>query len=424
MANKHKKAKLFLFTYAYPYGNAESFLVNEIPFIAQAFSEVIVVPEITEGAPREMPTNFKVLTYERTKVFHLKKSIFAHGIFSIRVWLQSVYRAKEPKERMFYYRRWKIRLLDLMLELYNALRLTNLLKENGLEPNDIIYTYWMLGNARMLSWAKQCNWFNNRLVTRIHGFDFRFEQHPKGFFPYRGVELKGYDCIAAVSDYARQYILDHYSVNANKLKTYRLGVKHIEVNQDRHLKQDGFVFLSCSYLIPRKRVHWIHKAITDCAKLNRQEKLTWYHIGDGISSEALEKKVEQSSVSNLSIHLLGGKSNTEIVEFYKRNYIDAFIHCAEGEGGCAVAIQEAFSAGVPLIGIANGGVIEMLNEKNSIALIGNDGVTYKTLQQCLESFISLSEDKRNEMRLAAKNSWQKMFSAEDNFKRFISNELS
>lgn len=424
MTNKHKKGKLFLFTYAYPYGNAESFLVNELPFLKDFFSKIHVIPEQELTALREMPSDFYLQTFTRKKELPLRRAIIKYGFSVLKILLFSLLFNKNKAEVKFYTRRIKVRLLDLLVEFYNANRLINVLKENGLKEHDVIYCYWMLDNARLLSWAKQKKMINNKIVTRVHGFDYRFEQNPKGFFPYRQQELKGYDTIAPVSNYAKNYLSEKYRISKEKMITYRLGVtENVSRNLDKVNNSSTLNFISCSYIIPRKRVDWIFQALYHFAKENTEYQINWCHIGDGESMTDLMELINKAPISNLQINLLGNLKNQKILSLYGEENFDAFIHCAEGEGGCAVAIQEAFASKTPTICIANGGVIEMVNSNNSCYAIGKPDDDSSVLHDLVEQFISFPMEKRNKMKLAAYNTWEQFFNAEKNYKQFIKEQL-
>jgi glycosyltransferase involved in cell wall biosynthesis len=422
MNNRNKN--LYLFTYAYPFGEAESFLENEIPFLSQSFSKVYVVPSEEGGTLRRMPSNFELLSFKKTRELPLRKLLIQSGLFALKIWLMSVLKSKNTRERKFYLKNKKVRLLDLLLEVHNAKKIVNYLQVHGLKKADVLYTYWMRDNAVLLSWAKQRHWIRNRLITRIHGFDFRFEQHPKGFFPYRNMELKGYDKIAAVSDYAHAYMRKKYRLSNNKITTYRLGVSGIDTFASAPIVvKKEYNFVSCSYLIPRKRVDWVFKALTDFALKNEHIIIHWYHIGEGQCFNDLQAMVAKRSLKNLHINLLGNYKNQDIKNFYQTHSFDAFFHCADGEGGCAVAIQEAFSAGIPMMGVANGGVVEMVNENNSISVQGCVTDDYTILTPLLDKFINLNFAQKNTLKHHAFKTWETRFNADNNFLNFIQHEL-
>lgn len=422
MNNRNKN--LYLFTYAYPFGEAESFLENEIPFLSQSFSKVYVVPSEEGGTSRRMPSNFELLSFKKTRELPLRKMLIQSGLFALHIWLMSVLKSNDANERRFYVKNKKVRLLDLLLEVHNARKLASYLQVHGLKKADVLYTYWMRDNAVLLSWAKQRRWIRNRLITRIHGFDFRFEQHPKGFFPYRNMELKGYDKIAAVSEYAHTYMRKKYTLSNNKIKTYRLGVSEIDtLSMAPIVEKNEWSFVSCSYVIPRKRVDWVFKALANFAQKNEHIIIHWHHIGEGECFNDLQAMITKRSLKNLHINLLGNYKNQDIKNFYQTHSFDAFFHCADGEGGCAVAIQEAFSAGIPMIGIANGGVIEMLNEKNSVSIIGNHKDEYTVLLPLIDRFVNLHNNQLLALRQQALVTWKNQFNAETNFVNFILHEL-
>ena len=54
--------RLLFFTQSYPYTQKETFIENEINYLAEAFDEITILPWIGEGEPtRSVPSNCKVL---------------------------------------------------------------------------------------------------------------------------------------------------------------------------------------------------------------------------------------------------------------------------------------------------------------------------------------------------------------------------
>ena len=59
--------KLVIFTQAFPYGSAESYLVNELPFLQQKYDEVILVPNVGPSASQVNESgNLKIHNFSRT----------------------------------------------------------------------------------------------------------------------------------------------------------------------------------------------------------------------------------------------------------------------------------------------------------------------------------------------------------------------
>ena len=70
-----------------------------------------------------------------------------------------------------------------------------------------------------------------------------------------------------------------------------------------------------------------------------------------------------SAPPNLSIRLAGELENAEVVGAYLAKPADLFVHVSSTEGGVPVALQEAASVGIPLVGTAVGGVPEIVSNE-------------------------------------------------------------
>lgn len=141
----------------------------------------------------------------------------------------------------------------------------------------------------------------------------------------------------------------------------RLGtVRKFGVNSDG--RGEETVIVSCSDLIPLKRVGMIADALMRCDK-----PVSWFHFGDGELRAGLEERC-RALPDNVKARFMGFTPNDGIQKFYSENHIDAFLNVSESEG-IPVSIMEAQSYGLPVIATDVGGTRELVhNGENGVLL--------------------------------------------------------
>jgi glycosyltransferase involved in cell wall biosynthesis len=412
---------LVLTTYSYPYGSGETFLANELPYLSKAFQKIILVPEHVVGEAKAIPLNCEVRTIKWNNQFPLRKMILQFGIKAFKHIFFCNINDKTPQGKVFYAKKkWKIRWLDLLGEHFKGIQLVKQLPEL-MSSDTVLYHYWMIDFARYCSWMKLAKVIFNKQVCRIHGYDFNPIRHPKNHFPFRLAELKSYDSICAVSNFGQRLMSELHPEIKNKIALYRLGVDTSYLNNDN---KEGAVikhwlFVSTSAVIPEKRVEWILEAICNVAKKNPKMPFQWHHFGGGPTLFQLQEQAKQCNLTNLSIHFHGNTPNEEVLNFYKLHEVDAFIHASATEGGCPVAIQEAFAHGIPFIGLANEGAAEM--KLNDFTEVHSDSL--ENLCSILVNFVQTDDQTKEALKQEALHVAKSKYAAAQNYPTFIQTEL-
>ena len=176
-------------------------------------------------------------------------------------------------------------------------------------------------------------------------------------------------------------------------------------------KNETCLIVSCSNLIPVKRVHLIGEALQEIEDI----KIKWVHFGDGLEKKSLEIQIK-GLPGNVEVELKGRVPNTEIYTYYNKNRPDLFINVSSSEG-LPVSIMEAMSYGIPCIGTAVGGTPEIINKENGYLLSINP--TADEVASKIEKFQQLSIEDKTEKRKAAYSTWEKKYNADKNYNDFI-----
>lgn len=160
--------------------------------------------------------------------------------------------------------------------------------------NALMYSYW---NLQPLLGVCLGNKEKYSVITRVHGFDYQDEQWPKsGRKPFLKIVDDFVDAIVFVSYSGMNYLLN----KLNKSEDERYAVSYVGSNSlppysgDARLTQNNsFKVVSCSSLIPLKRVNIIIDAlkIADTKLVDRD--IEWVHFGDGPLRRKLEKYAQE-----------------------------------------------------------------------------------------------------------------------------------
>ena len=175
---------------------------------------------------------------------------------------------------------------------------------------------------------------------------------------------------------------------------------------------NSFCLVSCSSLIPRKRVHLIIQGLASLIRTNPKLIIEWHHFGEGPLRDHIEKLAHDTLPHTIKWYFYGQISNAELYGFYKTHPVDVFINVSNSEG-IPVSIMEAMCFGIPVIATNVGGMPEIVNDKNGILMVNNPSA-----EDISSALLTLANDKSMYRRLASKQTWQSMYNAEKNYNEF------
>ncbi|WP_242928880.1 glycosyltransferase [Pontibacter vulgaris] len=397
--------QLMFFTSSYPYGTGETFIENEIAHLSEAFDKILIFPLIAFGQPRTLPDNAEVVQLE------VSKSRCLPAIPTISVIQEIVYFVKKKLSNEISFEQIRYLISYTKNLLAREKLVESWLKINKINTSSIFYSYWTDEWATILALLKENGLITN-FYSRVHGFDLYEERSDYGFIPFRNLQLKHVSKISAVSIAGYNYLLKNYPLLEKKIFMHRLGVSDNGIGPFN--ENNSFTLLSCSNVIPLKRVNLIVE-ILSYVKL----PLKWVHFGDGPQLNEI-KELAKDLPKNISVDFKGSIANKEIVDYYRQNQVNLFITTTESEGGCPVSIQEAISFGIPTMGTNVGGIPEIVNSLTGI-LIQKD-FDPNLIADLINNF---SDSKYNtlEFRKGVRYFWEQRFRADKNFKKYISDIL-
>ena len=278
---------LILFTTSYPYinGGEQNFIEMEAAHLLNAFERVIIVPEKRAGARAKYPSGFELDdSYSNLLNSQARLSRFFAGLLSGLVYQEII---GNPWLLM------KPQFLKRLIFAAGHAELTSRwlvrwMRERDMKPQDyLLYTYWFTEVTLGLGLAKQ-SLPDLRLVSRAHRYDLYEEVNMPPYWPCRERSLSTVDAVFPVSDNGAAYLRRKYPGFESKIKVSRLGI-HSPGFMTKPSSDDVYRIVSCSKLVPVKRVGLLMQGIAVAAVRRPSQKFHWCHIGVGPLRQELEE---------------------------------------------------------------------------------------------------------------------------------------
>ena len=415
---KNIQKNIVIITNSYPFGRGEEFFEKELDYLVSAFHKVIIISRHTSNEQtRSVPNN--VLLFRANIKTNYRDIFFAWKyIFDRRFWdeIKNVYSTIKIKVTFK-------RIVELVHALFygDALEkyMSNIIDEYNLKNDKLyLYSYWSTFGAYAIAKYKSIN-PDVIVVARAHGHDLYWERQQSKYIPLRYFLLKYLDRIVFISEHGKKYFQNKLKcLESEKLCVSRLGINNHCSFKERN-RNDKFTIVSCSGLISIKRIDLIIKAL---AKIENY-KVYWVHIGDGElmgNIKALAQKLLHNK-TNIKCDFKGHISNKEVFEFYNNHHVDVLLNVSKDEG-VPVSIMEACSFKIPIIATDVGGVSEIVSEKNGVLLPANP--SENEIVDAISLIQALSEEKMNEKKLNAYNTWKTKYNAEVNYLNFTEQLLN
>lgn len=397
--------KLYIITSKYPYGNSEQFIHNEILILKSKF-EIVLVPTALDKKSNIRSDFFGCQIYDFrkiNKIYAILSAMKTVIYFFSKVFIREmlvVFRKNKKIANFLHLCKFTIK------GEYKFQLIKRHIKEVD-RTSVLVYSYWLYYQAFIAS--RLSNTYNIPAISRAHGFDL-YEYRNKGnYIPFRNYILNSLDRVFVVSNEGKEYLKEKYPFALKKYTVNRLGTKDYGTCINDYDKIINIV--SCSWLVPVKRVNLIIEALRNI--LNLQVK--WVHFGNGPLMNQLLKMCEELP-NNINFDFKGDLKNTEILSYYKNNYIDWFINVSESEG-IPVSIMEAISFGIPVIATNVGGVSEIVINGENGFLLPKD-FTPVELSEKIVKTVSIRLTDKLKFRKNARSIWMSRYNILNNLKDF------
>ena len=463
---------LLLFSDTFPYGMAEPFLQQELPYLASRFSKVEIVPLYLPGAAagasagatagstgaptgsagapagsaaataaaphRPLPDNVSLCKPLLRCNHKSVKGLLRYGLFGGRSSCGGSGGAMRGGLVRECFRKgaWrslsKLRVLLSYWLIMRASLANREVMEHIIARADqgyLFYFYWGDKSVLILPFLKSFMAAQGRrvplAVMRLHGSDAIEEA--KGILPFREQIYGAVDYAVPVSGMIESYIKCRYAVQPRNICTFRLGSPEGGRTLSWERGPAGELHIvSCSNVVPLKRVEYIADAVALLAERLHNEggigdvkSLCWTHIGDGPQRVALEQHIKSRIAAagfpaNLCrVEFKGAMPHREVLEYYRKNHIDLFIHASRSEGG-PVVIMEAASFAIPVISTKVGAVDEMIPQEWIIPVEATPDI----LVDKVVEYLLLPDGKRLALKEQNRRVWEERWNAERNYAAF------
>lgn len=394
---------LVLFTSSFPYGKGEQFIETEILFLSKAFAQIYIYPLNSDGNRREVPANVQVMKHRLYSPYNRIRMLLGSWK-KIRAIFR--YEKKFSPHREKYRQRFRHH-FDYLLHRFNDAGWLRKELEQYDARSTLFYSYWFNHWATVLSLVKYSG-SPIKFFTRIHGGDYDEHQKKGGYFPFRYFEMKQVDAIYPVSAFGESIIRRDFPGYRGILRVFHLGVNDNGNNPQGETKE--FHIVSCSFLIPLKRVHLIIDVLS-----RLDFPVRWTHFGEGELQDSLLGQAKQLP-ENIRWEFKGLVPNADVLDFYRQERVDLFMNVSELEG-IPVSVMEAISFGIPSTGCRICGVPEIVTEQTGLLL--EKDFDPADAADWISRYQARTEEEKARFREGVKAFWRQRFNAEANYRAFI-----
>ena len=434
--NDPHRIKLVLFSNTYPFGGGETFLADEIPYLAEQFHRITIFPLYRpDGEMRPHPASVDIATpllpfdHKDRKGF-LKKGLFntAPFFFATKEFFRAVFGKRNKKAGLG--RRLHI-FFNYFLMLRTILGNKKLMEEVVRECcfADKIYFYWGDKSAMLIPFLKKLVKPNVEIMpmfcARFHGSDLYEEA--KGYLPFRDMIMEHTDYAIPVSYNGMNYIKANYNPCPKIIEVWHLGSTHHDDNFHNSIAEENkkeenrtFSIIGCANTIPLKRIDLVVKAIqlikedsSAMEKIRQRgfDRITYTHFGGGNMLTKLKAEAKDPDIV-----FKGSRPHDEILDFYREEGADLFILASRSEG-IPVSIMEAMSYGIPVIATNVGGVKELFRNC-PVGYIVDADITAEDLKNQIVEYIILPKEIHTQIKQNCYFNWKEEWDAQTNYTRF------
>nr|WP_319488273.1 glycosyltransferase [uncultured Caproiciproducens sp.] len=406
---------LVFLTKTFPFDKGEEFIENEIPQLAKAFDQVIIIATSTADHPvqtRSVPENVHVHNICASKI---KRSLAGAVTRQFPFKDYKGYSGKDERLAVKSSLKKKLYLSYFIAKSETVYdEAVKILSQYSLQQYDGVtfYSYWFYDVA--MAAARLKRYFQasvKRAVCRAHGYDLYAYRNSMNYLPLRHYLLKNIDMVYPCSQNGRDYLINLYPDYQNKIQTAYLGTRNYGPAKSNNA--DFFHIASCCHIVPLKRVDLLAKSLNKLSGSGL--RLKWTHFGGGAGLEEL-KNYAAENLQFMECDFKGEVKNADLMEYYKNNSIDVFINTSSTEG-IPVSIMEAASFGIPAIATDVGGTGEIVRDGETGFLIEADFSTDK-LAEVIRSVIEMPGEEKQKLRENCRSVYLNNFCADDNFAKF------
>lgn len=409
---------IYIFTYKSPFSEIPEFVEEEIKY----FPPNVQVTLLGLAGSEEKRIN-GLYGYKNINAYSISPksaAVLSKIVFRVlnRRFLSEFFIAvfKDPKAQI------RIRVIQLLKVEFTAQRYYMGFKkiEHILDltaETIVFYSYWLgpATVAAIMLRRKFRNELNCQIVSRAHGSDLYEYSNKCNWLPYFKFNLSNCDLVFPISLHGENYIMQKKLTASNKIKLSRLGIPNFNLAGRIPSRIGTFHLLSCSYIIPVKRINLIVETLS----LMTNYKVKWTHLGGGINEVELRTLCDQKlgQKQNIDYNITGNISNAEVIQFYQNNNVNLLLNVSASEG-IPVTMMEASCFAVPILSSDIGGISEIVIDGYNGRLLSSD-FTIKDLKSSIEEIINLDDAEYLRLCKNSRTIFESLYNAEDNYRNHI-----
>lgn len=409
--------RLVLYTKQYPFGHQETYVHNEIPYLLNAFDEIVIVPYDafqTAGQESRLLAEWDAvrlvavndLTRAMGKRDKIKRELRAWWW-----WMGEIVRGRDKRRHL---RAWKMCLTRLRLCETQAAVLSDLMQAEGWNAhNTVFYNYWLHFGVIISRHLRRRHPF--RVVARAHSLDMYHKDWVFGhlFLPYETLKLRTADAVYSASGHGLKHFQRTFPRMKDKFAFRALGVWNRGTGGTA--RNAVFTLVSATGIGSIKRLDRIPEILSML-----EGPVRWIHFGGGREEgiRELQAAIDEYGVAD-RVELRGPTPNEEVLRFYREETPDLYLNVSLAET-IPVAVMEPMSFGIPVVATAVYGTPEILTEGNGL-LIPVD-FDSRELADAING-LRRDPDRLRQMGHHARQTFLERFDADKNLKQF-SQELS
>ena len=247
-----------------------------------------------------------------------------------------------------------------------------------------IHCHYAALSSQMALVIKNCTGIPFSITT--HGYDVFFES-PENY----PALAKASKTIFTISNFNREYLLQHYPIDPTKIVTRHCGVDTEKFNTLAFFKIDPdkpINLLTVARLHPVKGHEILLKAAA-VLKAQHSWKLNFWFAGDGALRAELEALTKSLGLTE-QVHFLGNQSQDQVRELIANSHIFILPSLSEG---IPISLMEAMAGNTPVIGPNINGVPELIehNEEGFLFEPGNVDSLANAIRDMIKSNNRLEE---------------------------------
>jgi hypothetical protein len=297
-----RRRNVVLFTDSYPYEAAleQTFIEPELPHLLAAFERVILVPS-RKGGIRRNPHERVEVDESLSQVLQRRSSrsqMVARALRSRLFW-----RELRGSPRLLAYPR-AIRRLIRTVARGGALSgwMAAWIPNAGLALSETVaYSFWCDDIAVGLGMVR-AEAPDLVVVARAHGADLYVERHDPPYLACREFLFERIDRVYPDSERGAAYVLARYPLVRGRCEVALMGVRDPGFLASASAA-GTFTVVSCSVLIPLKRVDLILRGVAEAARRRPAIHVRWFHFGDGELRSELERAAIELIPANATFNL-------------------------------------------------------------------------------------------------------------------------